>query len=91
MTIAVVVFDGKRRETLRAWTVHELTRLGQLPLGEIFLFTSADPVTTPPQDFFFGQRWYEAAAAEPVSLLPAPSQSIAPVVGLTGEVWSASG
>lgn len=89
LTIAVVTPDGLRRNTLRAWTAQELIRLDQLPLAEIFLFTSTDPATTPPAEFFFAPCWYEPTTADPVSLLlppPPPAQLLeAPV----REVWPA--
>src|SRR5512144_2804588 len=53
LTVAVVTPHVTRRDELRAWTARELAqrRLAHL---NIFLFTCADPVTTPPPAFFFG-------------------------------------
>lgn len=76
LTIAVVTPDEARRDTQRRWTSQELARLGQQQLAEIFLFTSADPVTIAPAQFFFGPCCYEPQATEPVSLLlPPPPQA----------------
>src|SRR5512142_1896842 len=69
LTIAVVTPEALRRDQLRGWTSQELSRIDQPELAEIFLFTSADPVATAPQRFFFGRVWLEPSTAEPVSLL----------------------
>ncbi len=91
LTIAVVTPDAARRDTLRSWTRQELARLGQPELAEIFLFTSADPATTEPAQFFFGGLWYEPATREPVSLLvpPKPAGQVIPLPGR--EVWQGEG
>jgi hypothetical protein len=97
LTIAVVTPTAQRRDQLRAWTHQELTRVGWAALGQIFLFTCADPVATSPQTFFFGRCWYEPVKAEPVSLLipptlPPPAVQTSPdTVPLVKEVWRAEG
>lgn len=71
LTVAVVTPDATRRDELRVWTARELAqrRLAHL---NIFLFTCADPVTTPPPAFFFGDVWYPPGAGAPVLLLDQP-------------------
>ena len=85
LTIATVTPTAARREQLRTWTAQELSRIGQPALGEIFLFTSADPVTTSPRTFLFGRCWFEPVAPEPVSLLFPPVLPPSAVVGLDME------
>lgn len=84
LTIAVVTPNETRREALRAWTAQELARTGHQQLAEIFLVTSADPVTTPPEQLFFNPCWYEPTTPTPVSLL-LPPLAAAPVLGK--DVW----
>jgi hypothetical protein len=94
LTIAVVTPEEVRRDTLRTWTAQELARIDQSVLGQIFLFTSADPVATSPQTFFFGRCWYEPTATEPVSLLiPSvlPQPAVPQVTARGREVWRAGG
>jgi hypothetical protein len=79
---------------LRTWTAQELARIDQSVLGQIFLFTSADPVATSPQTFFFGRCWYEPTATEPVSLLippVLPQPAVQQVTARGKEVWRAGG
>lgn len=72
VTIAVVTPDPARRDTLRAWTVRELASRGWSDDEEIFLFTSADPVTTSPETFFFGRVWYLPSQDVGLSLVDRP-------------------
>jgi hypothetical protein len=91
LTIAVVTPEADRRDRLRDWTAQELARIGQPELAEIFLFTDASPVATPPEAFFFGRVWYEPATHDPVSLLT-PQPPTANVIPLPGrEVWRGGG
>src|SRR5512146_3259652 len=85
ITIATATPSAARRGHPRTWTTQELSRIGQPALGEIFLFTSADPVTTSPRTFLFGRCWFEPVAPEPVSLLFPPVLSPLAVVGLDME------
>lgn len=97
LTIAVVTPTAQRREQLRAWTHQELTRIGWATLGQIFLFTSVDPVETSPHELFFGRVWYEPVKPEPVSVLIPPTLSQPSVQTSPGalpivkEVWRADG
>ena len=72
ITIAVVAPSPTRRDELRTWTARELANRGWLDDGEIFLFTSSDPVVTAPHSFFFDPVWYQASTELPVSLLDWP-------------------
>ncbi len=91
LTIAVVTPEAARRDTLRHWTHQELARLGRPELAEIFLFTGASPVATPPAQWFFGRVWWEPEATESVSLLvpPKPAGQVIPLPGR--EVWQGEG
>src|SRR5512144_519093 len=96
LTIAVVTPDAVRRDQLRTWTAQELDRIGQPELGEIFLFTDADPVGTSPHAFFFGRVWFEPVTSEPVSLLlppalPQPAEPLTTSPAPVKEVWRAGG
>jgi hypothetical protein len=97
LTIAVVTPTAQRRDQLREWTHQELTRVGWAALGEIFLFTDVDPVTTSPHTFFFGRCWYEPVKPEPVTLLIPPPlsqpavQTASVAVPTVKEVWRAGG
>jgi hypothetical protein len=69
ITIAVVAPSDARRDQLREWTARELTNRGISSDGDIFLFTSADPVQTPASAFFFSPCWYLPGEQSPMGLL----------------------
>lgn len=69
ITIAVVAPSDARRDQLREWTARELHNRGISSDGDIFLFTSADPVQTPPSTFFFSPCWYLPHEQTPIGLL----------------------
>src|SRR5512135_774161 len=96
LTIAVLTPDPARRQTLRTWTARELAHRNALPLAEIFLFSSVDPITVPPQALFFDPCWYEPLQRPPVGLLLPPPQPVADKPrsaepGAVQEVWPAGG
>lgn len=72
LQIAVVTPDPVRRDRLRDWTARELSARGHPEAHEFFLFTSADPATTPPEQFFYGPLWYQAGEGPAGSLLEPP-------------------
>ncbi|MFD9978177.1 replication-relaxation family protein [Streptomyces sp. NPDC059017] len=72
LTVAVVVPSVARRIQLSEWTHDELASIDQTSLADIFLFTEASPVTTPPIELFLFPLWYPAGAGIPVSLLDLP-------------------
>jgi hypothetical protein len=59
------------------WTARELANRGWSADGEIFLFTSADPVLTSPVSFFFDPLWYQTSRElpSPVPLLDWPEDA----------------
>jgi hypothetical protein len=69
ITIAVVTPTDLRRDQLREWTLRELNHRGISSDADIFLFTSADPVQTPPSNFFFSPCWYLPHEQSPIGLL----------------------
>jgi hypothetical protein len=69
ITIAVVAPNPTRRDQLREWTARELAHRDLVSDGQIFLFTSADPVETSPSSFFLGSCWYLPRSASPLPLL----------------------
>ncbi len=85
----MITSDEVRRDRLRRWTGQELPRLGQQQLAKIFLITSADPVTTPPWQLFFGRCWYEPASTAPVSLVLSLPPPVAPIPVPGNQVWPA--
>jgi hypothetical protein len=76
VTIAVVAPDEARRDQLRTWTAREVTHRGlSQEYEELFLFTSADPVATPPSSLFFDPLWYLPSSKLPLSLLDRPENA----------------
>src|SRR4051794_12778252 len=69
ITVAVVTGTDRRRDVMRLWTNAELNALQRGDLAGIFLFTSANPVTTPPRSFFFDDLWYPCIPGRPVSVM----------------------
>jgi hypothetical protein len=61
LTVAVVspAADETRRAVLMHWTGQELRARNLEHLSEIFLFTTACPIETGPEDFFFSPVWRE--------------------------------
>jgi hypothetical protein len=75
ITIAVVAPSAVRRDELRKWTARELAHRGWDADADIFLFTSADPVQSSPEVFFFDPSWYLPSEELPLALLDRPKDA----------------
>jgi hypothetical protein len=81
LTVAVVTpREAERAAQLREWTRAELEARGLWGAGvedplDIFLFTAADPVTSPPNEFFCGLVWSGLAGGALLPLLPGTGDS----------------
>ncbi|MGY1710364.1 replication-relaxation family protein [Geodermatophilus sp. SYSU D00758] len=80
LTIAVVAPSGERVKQLRIWTRAELARQRAESLSDIFLFTCASPVATPPEKFFLSPVWCTPEDDEPVALLDPPAAAVEEVL-----------
>ncbi|MEU9573731.1 replication-relaxation family protein [Streptomyces massasporeus] len=76
LTVAVVTPTPQRRDQLAAWTTQELDATGSTHVVDIFLFTDASPVTTPPERFFFEPLWLSLTSSAPVGLLDPPEEEV---------------
>jgi hypothetical protein len=72
LTIATVCPTDIRVSVLADWTMRELKSRNLEEFADLFLFTAASPVTTPPHEFFFGPLWQAANDKTPVSLIDRP-------------------
>jgi hypothetical protein len=81
LTVATVCGDAKRLAMLTHWTRQELTARDLMSLADIFLFTSASPVTARPREFFCSPVWYQHDG-QAVSLLEAPAGARPPAEGV---------
>src|SRR3954452_13876078 len=76
VSVAVVCPDHRRVGQLLDWTRRELAARSYEEYGELFLFTSASPVTNSARSFFLRPVWFQADTGEAVSLLDFPSTPI---------------
>jgi Replication-relaxation len=72
LTIATVCLTDKRAQQLADWTRKELNGRSLQEVADLFLFTAASPVTTPPADFFFRPLW-QTVDSHSLSLLETPA------------------
>jgi Replication-relaxation len=72
LTIATVCLTDARVQQLADWTRKELKGRNLEELADLFLFTAASPVTTPPADFFFRPLW-QSVDNQSLSLLETPT------------------
>jgi Replication-relaxation len=73
LTIATVCLTDKRAQQLADWTRKELNGRNLQEVADLFLFTAASPVTTPPADFFFRPLW-QTVDSQSLSLLETSAQ-----------------
>jgi hypothetical protein len=69
LTVAVVAVTGaRRRDTLVAWTLAELVRLGREDAAGLFRLAGVNPAVSPPATLFTGAIWRMpgVTAAEPL-------------------------